>query len=289
MEQSQVLFELPVELELRKSADGGRRIIRGYASTERMDQDGEVILQSGIDFSPLLKSGFLNYDHQYRQIAGARLPIIIGYPTRAEIRDKGLWVEGELLKSDNPVCTSEQVRLADEMWELGMALQKSGTRSLAYSVEGAVVERQGNKIVKSVVRHLAVTHKPVNPEATVELFAKSMGCGYQPTEFDNHTQQMPLAVQDINKAMTTESAGPMLRENLDRGLTTVLYGDHDCGCFYPSTGRFKNGIHGAVEHLVKCQGYGREDSIKFLRKIVHGAAKEANLAALVKQAGLVSS
>lgn len=284
-----VLFEIPVELELRKSEGGSRRIIRGYASTEHMDQDGEIILQNGIDFQPLLKSGFLNYDHSYRTIAGARMPIIIGYPTRAEIRDKGLWVEGELLKSDNPVCTSEQVRLADEMWELGMALQKSGTRSLAYSVEGAVVERQGNKIVKSIVRHLAVTHKPVNPEATVELFAKSMGCGYQSVDFNSHAHATPPQVQDISKAMTTESAGPMLRENLDRNLTSVLYGDSDCDCFYPSTGRFKNGIHGAVEHLVKCQGHGREESIKFLRKIVHGAAKDANLAALVKQAGLVSS
>jgi hypothetical protein len=286
--EDQILFELPVEMELRKSEDGEKRIIRGYASTERMDQDGEVILQSGIDFGPLLKSGFLNYDHQYRNIAGAKLPIIIGYPTKAEIRDKGLWVEGELLKSDNPTCVSEQVRLADEMWELGMALQKSGTRSLAYSVEGAVLERHGKKIMKSVVRHLAVTHKPVNPEATIELFAKSMCCGRCQAGHPLHIPGHTCESHQMEKAMSTESAGPMLRQNLDRGLTSVLYGGENCGCYYPSTGRFKNGIHGAVEHLVKCQGYGREDSIKFLRKIVHGAAKEANLAALVKQAGLVS-
>ena len=288
MEDTQILFEIPVELELRKSEDGGRRIIRGYASTERIDQDGEVILQSGIDFNPLLKSGFLNYDHQYRTIAGARLPIIIGYPTKAEIRDKGLWVEGELLKSDNPVCTSEQIRLADELWELGMALQKSGSRSLAYSVEGAVLQRQGNKIIKSVVRHLAVTHKPVNPEATVELFAKAMGCSIRQDQGE-HRLEYVCAPGDLEKAMSTETAAPMLRENLDRGLTTLLYGDGTCNCFYPSTGRFKSGIPGAVEHLVKCQGYSREAAIRFLRKIVHGAAKEANLAAMVKKAGLVSS
>ena len=270
--ESQILFELPVELELRKSADGGRRIIRGYASTEQMDQDGEVILQNGIDFSPLLKSGFLNYDHQYRNIAGARLPIIVGYPTKAEIRDKGLWVEGELLKSDNPTCTSEQVKLADELWELGIALQKSGTRSLAYSVEGGVVERQGNRIVKSVVRHLAVTHKPVNPDATVELFAKSMGCGSNSYE--------------IQKAMTTETAAPLMKENLDRGLTSVLYDDRNCGCYAPN-GKFAGGITGAVNHLTNCLGYDRDESIRFLRKIVKGAAREANLAALATQAGFI--
>ena len=76
-----------------------------------MDQDGEIILQSGIDFTPLLKSGFLNYDHQYREIAGARLPIIVGYPTKAEIRDKGLkildqlFVEGGFAEVTGERCT----------------------------------------------------------------------------------------------------------------------------------------------------------------------------------------
>ena len=62
-DDNQVLFEIPIEMELRKSEGGERRIVRGYASTENMDQDGEIILQNGIDFSPLLKSGYLNYDH----------------------------------------------------------------------------------------------------------------------------------------------------------------------------------------------------------------------------------
>lgn len=282
--ETQVLFEIPVELELTKSA-GGKRIVRGYASTEAVDQQGEVILQNGINFEPLLKSGFINYDHQTRSIAGARMPIIIGYPTKAEIRDRGLWVEGELLKGDSG--NSEQLRLADEMWELGMALQKSGQgRSLAYSVEGGVVERKGNRIVKSVVRHVALTHKPVNSEATVELFAKSffVACG-------NCDKQGICDLAEcakhaaIKKAMSTASAAPMMRENLDRGQSSVLYGPAECGHYDRQTGKFNDGINGAMEHLEKCQGLTKQQGIDFLRKLLNVAPHRPDVAALVATAG----
>lgn len=293
---NQVLFEIPIEMELRKSEGGDRRIVRGYASTENMDQDGEVILQNGIDFSYLLKSGFLNYDHQTRELAGAKLPIIVGYPTKAEIRDKGLWVEGELLKSSGETG-SEQTRLADELWELGLAFQKSGgRRSLSYSVEGGILERKGNKITKSLVRHLAITTKPVNTEATLEVFRKSLYCGKclpgnplytQGYSCDSHAPMSKEDVEDLNKAMSTTSDGPLTLQNLDRGMSRVLYGDDtDCGCF-DSTGKFNNGLTGAVEHMQKCQGYPKDQSVNFLRKLIHGAQYRPDLAALVKAAGIL--
>ena len=282
--ETQVLFEIPVELELTKSA-GGKRIVRGYASTENVDQQGEVILQNGINFEPLLKSGFINYDHQTRSIAGAMMPIIIGYPTKAEIRDRGLWVEGELLKGDSG--NSEQLRLADEMWELGMALQKSGQdRSLAYSVEGGVVERKGNRIVKSVVRHVALTHKPVNAEATVELFAKSffVACGSCDKQGICDLAECAKHAA-IKKAMSTTSAAPMMRENLDRGLSSVLYGPAECGHYDRQTGKFNDGINGAMEHLEKCQGLTKQQGIDFLRKLLNVAPHRPDVAALVATAG----
>lgn len=310
---NQVLFELPIEMELRKSSGGDRRIVRGYASTESMDQDGEIVLQSGIDFGPLLKSGYLNYDHYAKclkcghihalskcpscgVVKGAKMPIIIGYPTRAEIRDKGLWVEGELLKPTGET-TSEQTRLADEMWELGLAFQKSGgKRALAYSVEGGVLQRKGNKIVKSVVCNLAVTHKPVNEDATIELFRKSFCCGkcspdhplYTPGHSCGaHAPMSKEDVEDLNKAMSTTSAGPLMLENLDRGMSGILYGNNTtCGCF-DSAGKFNGGISGAVDHMQKCQGYSKDQSINFLRKAIHGAQYRPDLAALVKAAGIL--
>jgi hypothetical protein len=312
-ETDQILFELPIELELVKSAGGNRRIVRGYASTESMDQDGEVILQNGIDFSPLMKSGFLNYDHNGKCLKcgqiydrgpcpncgspkSASMPIIIGYPTVAEVRDKGLWVEGELIKSSGET-NSEQAKLADEMWELGLAFQKSGgRRSLGYSVEGGIIKRHGKNIVKSVVRNLAVTHKPVNEEASIQLLRKSMCCGRCNSEHPlyipghvcaSHTPMSKEDVEDINKAMTTETAGPLQVENLDRGMSGLLYGlKTTCNCF-DTNGKFNNGLTGAAGHLQKCLGYPQDQSINFLRKIVHGSQFRPDLAALVKAAGII--
>lgn len=301
--EDQVLFEMPVELELRKSADGGRRIVRGYASTETIDQDGETILQRGIDFSPLLKSGFINYDHQFREIAGAKLPIIIGYPISAEVRDKGLWLESELFKStDAGGIDSEQLRLADEMWAMGMAFQKSGgKRKLAYSVEGGALYRDPKntkKISKSIVRHCALTHRPVNEEATVELFAKSLCCGrcnpnhpeHKPGHAcGTHNSISKEDIEDIAKAMSTTSAGPLMLENLDCGLTSVLYGPAECSCYDRQTGKFSGGINGAVEHLQKCQNYDKQQSINFMRRLLHNAPTRPDVAALISSAGFAQN
>lgn len=288
-----------VELLLKSDGEGeGRRCTKGYASTEDLDQDREQVLQKGLDFSYLKKSGYLNYDHQKMRVHGAELPIIVGYPTHVEMRDRGLWVEGELLKGDPQ--SSEQMRLANELWELGQALQKSGTdRRLAYSVEGGVLERRGKKIVRSVARHVAVTHKPVNASCSIETFAKSLCCGkcsphhpeFNPAHHcgNKHVEVdgLPFLSKALEKAADTVGHGALLKENLDRGLSTALYGEKDCGCYDRTTGRFKDGLAGAHRHLVKCMQQPEKDSVNFLRKIIGGAGKSADLAALATTAGLI--
>ena len=318
MEDDQVLFELPIEMELRKSERGDRRIVRGYASTEAMDQDGEIILQNGIDFSPLLKSGFLNFDHQGKCLKcglvhdrsecpgclskSGKMPLIIGYPTKAEIRDKGLWLEGELFKSTRET-NSDQTRLADEMWELGLNFQKSGgARSLNYSVEGGIIQRSGNKVVRSVVKHCAVTTKPVNTEATIEVFRKSLCCGRchkdHPLFTPGHScGSHDHQAEEILKSLGTDAGTPMangntplMKENLDRGFTSLLYGDQQlaspCGCFDPGSLEFKGGVSGAVEHLKKCRGANHSDAITFLRKAVGIAGQRPDVKAALHAAGI---
>jgi hypothetical protein len=310
----QILFELPVELELRKSQGSStpRRILRGYASTASRDRDGETVLQQGMDFSPLLKSGFINYDHQGKCLqcqtvsdrpvcpecgSKAKMPIVIGFPISAEIRDSGWWLESELYNgAGSDGTTSDQLRLADETWAIGMAMQKSGgSRSLSYSVEGGVLQRHGNKVVKSVVRHCAVTLKPVNEDANVELFMKSLCCGRCHKDHPLHTKGHSCGGHEadaIQKAMSTESAAPLTLQNLDRRMTSVLYGEGNsvgsCDCCEPG-GKFKGGITGAVEHLKKCQGLSQDQSIAFLRKIIHNAPQQPELSALVAKAGLTGN
>ena len=295
-------IDIPVEsVELIAKSEGeeGKRCIKGYASTEDLDKDGESVLQKGIDFEPLRKEGFINYDHQKQIISGAKVPIIIGVPTLVEMREKGLYVEGELFKGDPN--ESEQMRLANEMWQLGMALKKSGTRRLAYSIEGGIIQRRGRKIALSVAKHVALTHKPVNAKCSVEIFAKSLCCGgcspdspnYNPARKCANKDDAPTDIQfltnGMEKAMSTTSAGALMLENLDRGITTVLYGDTDDDCYDGKTGRFYDGIKGAVKHMNNCIGYDSNDTLKFLKKIIHGSGKNPDFYALAKTAGLISS
>ncbi len=298
----EVLFEMPATLELKKSQDGqGRRCVRGLATSENEDLDGETLLKSGLDWQPLRDRGHINYDHQRRRIAGGVLPIIIGVPDEVVMKSEGLWVEGTLFDGDPE--ESEINRLANEMWSMGQSLQKSG-RSLAYSIEGKVLLRRGKKLVKTQADMVALTYKPVNPSCTVELFAKSLCCGrcspdhpqFNPAHKCGNKHEPDTVFQDglpfLAKALevaaaTTGGHGALLRENLDRGLTRVLYGDKDCGCFDRKNGRFHKGIVGAHGHMTGCLGYGRDDTFRVLKKIVRGAEKSADLAALAKQAGFI--
>lgn len=169
-------FALRADASFFEKADAApdrQRRIAGIASSEEEDQDEQVVLQDGIDWSYFLDRGFLNDNHD-KSIAG-----IIGYPESLERFRKGqklpdgqtakaalTWVEGYLLKNH---------ARADTVWNTGLALQ--GTpRALSFSVEGKSRVRtlDGRTVVKSLVRHLAVTHIPVNAGARATLMLKSL-------------------------------------------------------------------------------------------------------------------
>lgn len=167
-------FDAPIVFFEKADADAGRqKRIAGIISTEQRDRQGEVILQRGLDFSDFLQYGWFNDNHSKAATD------IVGYPERVQSFAKGAqlpdgsqaktnltWAEGYLL--DSPKGNS--------FWELGKALQKSGRR-LGYSIEGAVEKRTGpdrKTIAKARVKHVAVTHVPVNADSRLEILAKSL-------------------------------------------------------------------------------------------------------------------
>lgn len=152
-------FWMEADVDLVKSGDSApRRIIRGYASTPSEDRQGESMVQKGLDITNFVNHGWLNYDHDNS--------IILGYPTEnTKVDDKGLWVEGELLPG---------VPMADNLWELAVAIKKSNApRRLGFSIEGKVMERDGNRITKAKIYNCALTPNPVNTDATWEAVVKS--------------------------------------------------------------------------------------------------------------------
>jgi hypothetical protein len=138
-------------------ADGERRI-GGYCSTEHVDRQGEVVLQRGLEFDEFVKFGYFNDNHNQATAA------VVGIPDKAEYRQgHGWYTEGRLLKG---------VKRADEIWELAKSLEPT-ERRLGFSIEGKVIERRDNYIVKAKIRNVAVTNAPVNTSCSWSLLSKS--------------------------------------------------------------------------------------------------------------------
>lgn len=172
--------ELPFAVDaegyfFEKAGEGSKkRRVAGVVSNEEEDQDGQVLLQDGLDFEYFLSKGFFN-EHHERSIGG-----IVGYPELVQKFKKGdtlpngalakgkcTYAEGHLLENDPR---------ADVIWQKGLAL-KGTPRSLHFSVEGKVraLSPDQKYVVKAIVRNCAITAHPVNANGVnARLFMKAL-------------------------------------------------------------------------------------------------------------------
>lgn len=188
-------------MDLSKSSEKDeRRVIRGYASTEDEDRQGESLIQKGLDISDFVNHGYFNYDHDNS--------IIMGYPhNTCRVDDRGLWVEGELLKG---------IPHADRMWELATALKKcNAPRKLGFSIEGKVLQRSGNRIVKAKIYNVAITTNPVNTSCSWEAVVKS----FKGQEVINKALEAGYETNPENM----EGGDVFRKESLDKELHNLSY------------------------------------------------------------------
>ena len=159
-----------------KAGDENPMRIGGIVSTDELDQDDERILQDGLDFSDFLTKGWFNDNH------GKRTGDVLGYPTAAFLvkkgqqlpdntiaKNRGWWAEGYLLNTPE----------GRQIWNLAQALEKA-PRKLGFSIEGSVLSRdpkQPKTIRKAKVRHVAITHCPVNVGTSLRALAKALTAG----------------------------------------------------------------------------------------------------------------
>lgn len=143
--------------------------IAGVASTEHRDQEGDVVMQDGLDWRPFLAYGFFNDNHSDGTCD------VLGYPTKVyamTLRDgdrrvKATAVEGFLFN------TPAAERLA------ATAMAMEGTpRQFGLSVEGPPPQRDPvdkKLVVAGLVRNVAITNCPVNARTYVGVqLAKSL-------------------------------------------------------------------------------------------------------------------
>lgn len=198
MSQEQVdtfKFWLPAQLVKSGKTSDGKRWIQGIASTETRDLQGEVVAQKGIDTSYFLKHGHFNNDHK----PGTENKV--GEPTECKITKDGLWVKGFIW---------EGKKAADDIWEHFNALNKSGSRrKMGFSIEGKVLQRNGNIIEKCWIQDIAITPAPVNTTTFAEV-VKSLNA---------RKWDLEKAAEASGNPMATESLDSEEKEEISKGLT----------------------------------------------------------------------
>lgn len=170
-------FRTIIPAQFEKSKDGEWKIA-GLASTQSMDQQGEIILQKGIDLTPIDKrKGILNFDH----LRGPEntIGLLDGYKRD----DKGLYIEGRLFKNHTK---------AKAVYEIMSSLSEKDRGRVGLSVEGKILKRNDKNpkvIEKCQINAVAVTLNPVNQETYADL-TKSLS-GAEEVEFNALENQGP--------------------------------------------------------------------------------------------------
>jgi hypothetical protein len=200
------------ELGLIKSENkDGEETMRmyGWASTPALDVDQERVMQEGLDCSELLKSGWINWNHQSEKI--------IGIPEIAEVRDrgndlgKGLYTEFELL---------DKVPLAKEVWTLSKAL-KDSPRALGLSLEGKKLVQNGGNIVKAKVLNIALCPNPRNTETTARALFKAI--------VDKDVEAFaPFSPENLKQDEMVERVGSIVSAAMTN-MTKALSAGYDVG------------------------------------------------------------
>lgn len=228
----------PDVVELLKSEDGddeNSRRIGGYCSTEHLDRQSEVVLQKGLDFSDFIDFGYFNDNHNQATAA------LVGVPESAEFHPgKGWYTTGHLLKG---------FPRAEEIFSLAKSLE--GTRRrLGFSIEGKVLERNGNKIVKAKIRNVAVTNAPVNPNCSWSLLAKS---------FDGTALERAMTVgHDI---VPTKGGRVVVPQDLEHDEVTQVWRCKHKGC----KKAFRS-EQGYAEHVRNHDARSTVQATRFVRK-----------------------
>lgn len=168
LEQDDFIVFVPNSVDvLEKSLPAGSDIedvrpIGGYCSTEHLDRQDEIVVAKGLDFHDFLNFGYFNDNHKQDTAAA------LGYPTKVELHKDKWWTEGRLFKGYTQ---------SDRIWELAKAMAKSNApRRLGFSIEGKITDRDHeNRILRAMVRNVAITNCPVNTKCTWNILAKSFG------------------------------------------------------------------------------------------------------------------
>ena len=193
-------FKIVMPAQLEKAKDGEWKV-KGLASTERVDQQGEILIQKGMDLTPIdKKQGYFNFDH--KQGLENLVGVIDGYARSP----KGLYVEGRLFKNH---------ATAKHLYDIMSSLSEKDSGRIGMSVEGRILERDSSnpKIIKKCqIKNVALTLNPVNSDTYADL-AKAMN------DSREVVKSLESAVIDVDttKTFTSDQVVELLQKALGIG------------------------------------------------------------------------
>lgn len=215
-------FVMPTEIEKGKN---GEWRIKGLASTEHLDLQGEIIKMNGLDITPLKDGrGVFNWDHK----PGPEN--VLGVIDAAEITTDGLFIEGYLLKN----CEK-----AKAVYNILDSLKAGDRKRIGLSVEGKVLKRSdmnGKIISGAKIDKVALTLDPVNPNTYSEL-VKSLTDSNREEIIKGENEEVKEIHEIINEIDTAIEALINLEdEQKEAGQETVNKSDTKSQKYVKKTG-----------------------------------------------------
>lgn len=130
-----------------------QRIVSGYASTEAVDSQGEIVERSAIEEA---LPGYLGHwdvqkgRFQFGNIREMHQASAVGKTMAAHMDDNGLFIDTKVVD--------------DNAWRK----VKEGVYA-GFSIGGRVIERDGNRIKRLKLSEISLVDRPANPKATFTM------------------------------------------------------------------------------------------------------------------------
>ena len=132
-------FFAPIE-----KVDEELRMVYGYASTEALDSQGEVVKKDAL-------SGAIEDYMKFANIREMHQPSAVGKAKSAELNEKGMYIAAKIVD--------------DIAWKK----VKEGVYN-GFSIGGRVEVMKGNEITKLKLSEISIVDRPANPECKFDVF-----------------------------------------------------------------------------------------------------------------------
>lgn len=179
-------------------------IIKGLASDNTEDQQGEILEPKGYNIAEFLKSGLVNLEHYTARKGDPQY--WIGEPMEAEVKGDQFFIKAKLWK-DHP--------LARNFWDTLLVMKSSGSeRKAGFSIEGQKLEADPNnkkRITKAKIKHVAVTFSPVNSNSYMDIVKGQQSVDY----IDAYTEE---EVKGKSYILQFEKDGKVITVNRDYSI-----------------------------------------------------------------------